>query len=68
MTGWYTKEDSEYFAIPENKMMYEFNLIFTSNAKIFDRTPEMAKEKDKVLKKFFKKWADKLSNSGCADG
>ena len=56
MSGPWTVQDQEWWRKPENRFVYNFNLVFTSPKwqELFEvRTPETAKLRDEELKKIF---------------
>lgn len=58
MTGFWTKEDEEYWGKPENRLLFEFNCLFTSKD-YWERTPENAKRRDEDLRKLFRDFLEK---------
>lgn len=56
MSGPWTKEDQEWWSNPENRFVYNFNLVFTSPKwqELFEvRSPEIVKPREAELKKIF---------------
>ena len=48
------KEDVEYMSDPENRFIFEFNLLWTSGD-YWDRTPENVKRREDKLRKLYRR-------------
>jgi hypothetical protein len=46
-------DDSKYWSKPENRLLYEWNLLWTSE-NIWERTPKQTKRRDVKLRKLFR--------------
>jgi hypothetical protein len=61
MTGRWTKEDQAYWDKPENRLLFEFNCLWTSK-NYWDRNPDNSKRMDEDLRKLFKTFFEKESS------
>ena len=60
MTGRWTKEDQEYWDKPENRLLFEFNCLFTSK-NYWELNQHNVKPMNEDLRKLFKNFLEKLA-------